>query len=147
MQGSGALALAASPFGAFAASPVTDTGEGVTFADGPRPLVRYPGKRPLTRVTTRPPHLETPFAVFNEGPITANDAFFVRYHLANIPLSVNLQTYRITVKGLVEHPLSLSLAELKALAEPVEVVARSFKKRGIAVRTGVAVRGQRLLIR
>ena len=120
MQGSGALAFAASPLGVFAAS---DTGEGVTFADGLRPLVRYPGKRPLIRVTTRPPHLETPFSVFNEGPITANDAFFVRYHLANIPLSVDPTTYRLTVKGLVERPLSLSLTELKALADPVEVVA------------------------
>ena len=42
----------------------------VTFADGPRPLVKYPGKRPMIRVHTRPPHLETPFGVFNEGPIT-----------------------------------------------------------------------------
>jgi sulfite dehydrogenase (cytochrome) subunit A len=120
MQGSGVLALAASPLGAFAAS---DTSEGVTLADGPRPLVQYPGKRPLIRVTTRPPHLETPFSVFNEGPITANDAFFVRYHLASIPLSVDPASYRLTVKGLVERPLNLSLAELKALADPAEVVA------------------------
>jgi sulfite dehydrogenase (cytochrome) subunit A len=28
--------------------------------------VRYPGKRPLIRLTARPPQLETPFAVFNE---------------------------------------------------------------------------------
>ena len=120
VQGAGLLVLAASPLAALAAEA---TGEGVTFADGPRPLVKYPGKRPLIRVTTRPPHLETPFSVFNEGPITANDAFFVRYHLANIPLAVDLATYRLTVKGMVDKPLSLSLAELKALAEPVEVVA------------------------
>jgi len=100
-----------------------DTGEGVTFADGPRPLVRYPGKRPLIRVTTRPPHLETPFGVFNEGPITANDAFFVRYHLANIPLSIDTDTYRVSLTGSVKTPLNLSLKDLKALAEPVEVVA------------------------
>ena len=61
--------------------------------------------------------------MFNEGPITANDAFFVRYHLANIPTTVDLATYRLTVKGLVGNPLELSLADLKALAEPVEVVA------------------------
>jgi sulfite dehydrogenase len=101
----------------------TDTSEGVTFADGPRPLVRYPGKRALIRVTTRPPHLETPFAVFNQGAITPNDAFFVRYHLAGIPLSVDPATYRLTVTGVVKTPLSLSLSDLKALAEPVEVVA------------------------
>ena len=120
VQGAGLLALAASPLAAFA---LEQTDEGVSFADGPRPLVRYPGKRPLIRVTTRPPHLETPFSVFNEGPITANDAFFVRYHLANLPLSVDLASYRLVVKGKVGTPLSLSLAELKALAEPVEVVA------------------------
>jgi sulfite dehydrogenase len=117
----GLLALATTPLGARATTGVEP--EGVSFADGPRTLVQYPGKRPLIRVTARPPHLETPFAVFNEGPITANDAFFVRYHLANIPLAVDLETFRITVKGRVDRPLSLSMADLKALAEPVEVVA------------------------
>lgn len=116
----GLLALAASPWQAFA-SP--DTSEGVTFADGPRPLIRYPGKRALIRVHSRPPHLETPFSVFNEGPLTPNDAFFVRYHLANIPLSVDPLTYRLTVGGTVSTPLSLSLDDLKSLGEPVELVA------------------------
>ena len=114
--------LACSP-PAVVAAAAQDTGEGVTFADGPRPLVRYPGKRPLIRVHTRPPHLETPFAVFNEGPITANDAFFVRYHLANFPTSIDPATYRLSVAGLVKTPLNLSLTELRALAPPVEVVA------------------------
>jgi DMSO/TMAO reductase YedYZ molybdopterin-dependent catalytic subunit len=123
LQSVGAFALAASPLAAFASKHGTDTGEGVSFAAGPRPLVRLPGKRPLICVTTRPPHLETPFAIFNDGPITANDAFFVRYHLANIPTSIDPVTYRLTVKGRVKTPLSLSLDELKALATPVEVVA------------------------
>jgi sulfite dehydrogenase (cytochrome) subunit A len=121
LQGLGLMGAVGMPFAALA--DALDTGEGVTFAAGPRPLVRYPGKRPLIRVTTRPPHLETPFGVFNEGPITANDAFFVRYHLANIPLSIDTDTYRVSVKGLVKTALSLSLQDLKALAEPVEVVA------------------------
>jgi sulfite dehydrogenase (cytochrome) subunit A len=77
----------------------------------------------LIRVTTRPPHLETPFSVFNEGPNTANDAFFVRYHLANIPLSIDAAAYRVAVKGLVRTPLSLSLDDLKGLGNAVEVVA------------------------
>ena len=122
VQGAGLLALAATPLASLAAAAL-DTGEGVSFADGPRPLVTYPGKRALIRVHTRPPHLETPFAVFNEGAITANDAFFVRYHLANIPTDVDSVTYRLNVKGLVNTPLSLSLDDLKALAEPEEVVA------------------------
>lgn len=120
------LAVAASPLASLAkaATETTDTNpDEVTFAAGPRPLVQYPQKRPLTLVTTRPPHLETPFPVFNEGPITPNDAFFVRYHLANFPLSIDPDSYRLTIKGSVDTPLSLSLAELKALAEPVEVVA------------------------
>lgn len=102
---------------------VTDTGEGVSFADGPRPLVTYPQKRPMIRVHTRPPHLETPFEYFDEGPITANDAFFVRYHLASIPPSVDLATYRLAIRGNVKTPLSLSLAELKGMGEAVEVIA------------------------
>jgi sulfite dehydrogenase len=121
LQGLGLMGAMGVPLASFAAA--IDTGEGVTFADGPRPLVRYPGKRPLIRVTTRPPHLETPFGVFNEGPITANDAFFVRYHLANIPLSIDTDAYRVSVKGLVKTPLNLSLKELKALADPVEFIA------------------------
>ena len=55
------------------------------FGNGERPLVGYPQKRPLIRLTSRPPQLETPFAVFDEGLITPNDAFFVRYHLGQHP--------------------------------------------------------------
>ena len=71
----------------------------MTFADGPRPLVTHPQKRPLIGVTTRPPNLETPFSVFHEGPITADDAFCMCYYLTNIPLAVDAATYRLTVKG------------------------------------------------
>ncbi len=93
------------------------------FANGARPLVRYPGKRPLIRQTTRPPQLETPFSVFDEGAITPNDAFFVRYHLADIPLSIDPDAFRLEVGGKVARPLSLSLQELKTGFEPVEIVA------------------------
>jgi sulfite dehydrogenase len=124
MQGAGLMAAgaAASPLLGFNASAAT-VREDVSFAGGLRELVQYPQKRPLIRVSTRPPHLETPFEVFNHGAITPNDAFFVRYHLANIPLSIDPDTYRLTVKGKVGAELSLSLADLKALGTPVEVVA------------------------
>ena len=117
-----ALAIATSPLAGLAKAANERAGD-VSVAAGPRPLVQYPQKRPLTLVTTRPPHLETPFRVFNDGPITPNDAFFVRYHLANFPTSIDPDSYRLTIKGAVDTPLSLSLAELKALGEPVEVVA------------------------
>jgi len=107
------------------ASRLLGAAETVTlpFANGERELVRYPQKRPLIRLTTRPPQLETPFAVFNEGVITPNDAFFVRYHLPNIPLEVDPETFRLSVQGKVEHPLSLSLADLRTGFEQAEVVA------------------------
>lgn len=85
------------------------------FGNGSRPLIRYPQKRALLRLTTRPPQLETPFAVFDAGEVTPNDAFFVRYHLAGAPALVDAQTFRLNVGGQVEKPLTLSLAELEAL--------------------------------
>ncbi len=92
------------------------------FANGHRRLVTFPQKRPLILLTHRPPQLETPWAVFNEGLVTPNDAFFVRYHLSGLPTEIDPDTYRLSVKGLVKTPLSLSLADLKAM-EPVEVMA------------------------
>jgi sulfite dehydrogenase (cytochrome) subunit A len=94
------------------------------FENGERPLVKYPQKRPLIRITTRPPQLETPFSIFNEGLITPNDAFFVRYHLAPSPPSMeSLDAFRLQIKGKVEKPLSFSVGELKTRFDAVEVVA------------------------
>jgi sulfite dehydrogenase len=96
------------------------------FENGERELVKYPQKRALIRLTSRPPQLETPFAVFNDGAITPNDAFFVRYHLAGSPPARELLTadaFRVQVLGRVKTPLKLSVEELRAQFEPVEVVA------------------------
>ncbi len=93
------------------------------FKRGRRPLVAFPQKRPLMVMTTRPPQLETPFHIFNENIFTPNDAFFVRWHLANIPTSVDVGTFRLTVRGRVNQPLSLSLEDLKKNFEQVEVAA------------------------
>jgi DMSO/TMAO reductase YedYZ molybdopterin-dependent catalytic subunit len=82
------------------------------FENGLRQLVAFPQKRPLILLTPRPPQLETPFAVFDQGVFTPNDAFFVRWHLANIPQSINAGTHRIAVTGEVTTPLSLSLDDL-----------------------------------
>ena len=93
------------------------------FENGRRPLVKYPQKRPLIRLTTRPPQLETPFSVFNEGVITPNDAFFVRYHLTFDPFSVELGKFRLRIKGNVNAPGEFTIADLKSKFEPVEIVA------------------------
>jgi sulfite dehydrogenase len=101
-------------------------GEGriiLPFDNGDRALVRYPQKRPLIRLTSRPPQLETPMALFNEGPITLNDAFFVRYHLADLPLDIDARQFRLAIGGHVDRVLSLSLAELKRDFPVQEIVA------------------------
>ena len=45
-----------------------------------------PGKKPLIKLAYRPPNYEAPIT-YLRTPITPNDEFFVRYHLANIPRS------------------------------------------------------------
>ena len=116
LKGSSALAAALSPLSALAET-VT-----LPFAKGERPLVKYPQKRPMIGLTSRPPQLETPFSVFNENVITPNDAFFVRYHLAGIPLEIDPDTYTIDIKGKVDKPMKMKLADLKRMAS-VEIVA------------------------
>lgn len=93
------------------------------FANGERHLATFPQKRPLILLTSRPPQLETPFSVFNESILTPNDAFFVRYHLSQIPTSVDTDTFRLNIKGDVKTPLSLSVDDLKTKFEPNEFVA------------------------
>ncbi len=94
------------------------------FENGERPLVKYPQKRALIRHTSRPPQLETPFAVFNEGVITPNDAFFVRYHLAGLPpANLDLSQFHLEIKGSVKQPAEFSLLDLKSQFEPVEIIA------------------------
>jgi sulfite dehydrogenase (cytochrome) subunit A len=93
------------------------------FENGARELVAFPQKRPLIVLTSRPPQLETPFAVFNEGLLTPNDAFFVRYHWSGLPLSIDPAAYRLRVTGKVDRALELSLDDLRRVQAPVEIVA------------------------
>ena len=99
--------------------------DGVTlpFGNGDRPMATFPQKKPLILVTSRPPQLETPFAVFNQGLLTPNDQFFVRYHLSEIPTVIDPAEFRLRVEGKVNTALTLSLEELRTKFEPVEVVA------------------------
>ncbi|MEO8538052.1 MAG: molybdopterin-dependent oxidoreductase [Betaproteobacteria bacterium] len=90
-------------------------GYDLPFGNGQRPLVKYPQKRPLAVLTARPPQLETPFEVFNEGAVTPNDAFFVRYHLAGVPTDIDGDAHRIAIKGKVATPLTLSVADLRKM--------------------------------
>src|SRR5262245_23501796 len=60
-----------------------------------------------------PEHFETTLAALGRSWTTRNDRFFVRSHLP-VP-TVDPATYRLEVSGLVRTPLSLSLADLKAM--------------------------------
>ncbi len=86
-----------------------------------RPLVRYPEKTDLILLTSRPPQLETPMKYF-ETPITPNEAFYVRYHISP-PTSVDLATWRLKIGGHVDHPLELSMDDLRSKFTPTTIVA------------------------
>jgi DMSO/TMAO reductase YedYZ molybdopterin-dependent catalytic subunit len=85
-------------------------------------MVRFPEKTDLILLTDRPPNLEMPAKYFKDD-LTPNDAFFVRWHLGVIPTSVDPATFRLSVAGHVDEPLSLSLDQLRKDFEPVSVVA------------------------
>ncbi len=123
LQTAGVLAAGTAFAGSFGRLFGADGRVTLPFENGERELVAYPQKRPLIRLTSRPPQLETPFAVFNDGLYTPNDAFFVRYHLSEIPLKVDPAAFRLRVHGKVATPLELSLGELKRIASPVELTA------------------------
>ena len=94
------------------------------FANGSRQLVAFPEKRPLIVLTTRPPQLETPFEVFNDGLITPNDAFFVRYHNAAIPTSIDPDKHVIRIAGnAAGKSVDVTMADLKTQFKPVEITA------------------------
>jgi DMSO/TMAO reductase YedYZ molybdopterin-dependent catalytic subunit len=82
----------------------------------------FPQKGPMILQRTRPPLLETPFEVFDQGVFTPNDRFYVRWHWAVIPTDIDADGFRLTVHGAVKQPLSLSLADLQALPR-VEIAA------------------------
>ena len=83
------------------------------FAYGERELLAFPEKKPMIVLTSRPPQIETPFQYYDNQVITPNDEFFVRYHLAGIPSSIDPNTFRLHVVGNVEKPLEISIADLK----------------------------------
>jgi DMSO/TMAO reductase YedYZ molybdopterin-dependent catalytic subunit len=81
-----------------------------------RPLTTaWPQKGAMILQRARPPLLETPFEVFDQGVFTPNDRFFVRWHWGDIPTAIDAKAFRLTVRGHVARPLSLGLDELMKL--------------------------------
>jgi DMSO/TMAO reductase YedYZ molybdopterin-dependent catalytic subunit len=120
----GAGALAAGTLGTVARTAFAQGTVDLPIVNGHRNLATYPEKRPLIVLTSRPPQLETPFEVFNQGVITPNDAFFVRYHNAGIPTSIDGDKHVIKVGGnACGKPFELTMAQLRSEFKPVEIVA------------------------
>jgi DMSO/TMAO reductase YedYZ molybdopterin-dependent catalytic subunit len=116
----GAATLTMAPLAAFA-DPIVK----LPLPGGPdeRPITTaFPQKGALILQRTRPPLLETPFEVFDRSVFTPNDRFYVRWHLALIPTTVDPNRFRIAVRGHVNRNLSLSLDDLMAFPQ-VELVA------------------------
>src|SRR5579862_9144828 len=97
---------------------------GLPGGPGERPITTaFPQKGAMILQRTRPPLLETPFEVFDQGVFTPNDRFYVRWHLANIPTSIDTRAFRLNVRGHVREPLSLTLDDLVREFQPFEIAA------------------------
>jgi len=88
------------------------------------PVVTFPEKKPMKTISDRPALLASNRGreLFTEA-ITPNDQFFVRWHLPDMPMYVDLNEFRLEVKGSVNTPLSLSVDDLKSKFEPTEITA------------------------
>jgi DMSO/TMAO reductase YedYZ molybdopterin-dependent catalytic subunit len=94
------------------------------FVNGRRNLVNtLPQKGAMVLQRARPPMLETPFEVFDQGIFTPNDRFYVRWHLANIPTVVDPGTFRLNVRGHVKQSISITLDDLVRKFKPIEFAA------------------------
>jgi DMSO/TMAO reductase YedYZ molybdopterin-dependent catalytic subunit len=78
-----------------------------------RPITTaYPEKGRMIVQRTSPPWLETPFEVFDKGVFTPNNQHYVSWHWADFPNEVDVDKFRLTVRGLVNQTLSLSLQDI-----------------------------------
>jgi DMSO/TMAO reductase YedYZ molybdopterin-dependent catalytic subunit len=81
-----------------------------------RPItMAFPQKGAMILQRSRPPLLETPFEVFDNGVFTPNDRFYVRWHWVVIPTDNDVDKFRLTVHGHVNQQLSLSVKEILAM--------------------------------
>jgi DMSO/TMAO reductase YedYZ molybdopterin-dependent catalytic subunit len=112
--------------GLFGASAWSGIDESIDFpfVNGRRNQVTsFPQKGAMVLQRARPPLLETPFEVFDQGVFTPNDRFYVRWHLANIPTVVDPGTFRLNVRGHVRQSIGFTLDDLVRKFKPVEIAA------------------------
>jgi DMSO/TMAO reductase YedYZ molybdopterin-dependent catalytic subunit len=123
LQGTGAIALGAAAWPELAGAAAVPLAEGLPDGVATEAVLdALPGKKPLIKLSYRPPNYETPTSYFS-SQVTPNDAFFVRYHLSDIPEAIDPESWRLKVGGEgAASPLELSLGDLKQF-EPVELTA------------------------
>ncbi len=86
-------------------------------------LEALPGKKPLIKLSDRPPNYETPLSHFT-SEFTPNNSFFVRYHLADVPVDIDPAQWKLAIGGDgVGRPLELTLQDLRSSFDAVEVAA------------------------
>ncbi len=123
LAGAGALGVAevAGSSSARAADPNTVE---LPFVNGSRPLTSdFPQKSNMILQRTRPPLLETPFEVFDQGVLTPSERFYVRWHLANIPTSIDPTTFQLVIRGHVDKTVRLTLDDITSKFGRFEIVA------------------------
>ena len=75
-------------------------------------LETLPGKQPLLKRSFRPPNYESPLSYLSEA-MTPNERFFVRWHLASIPV-IDVASWRLAIDGdAVERPFDLTMERLR----------------------------------
>src|SRR4051812_5401019 len=82
------------------------------MAAGKKDVAKYPEKGDMLLLTDRPPQLESPLKILRQD-ITPNEYFFVRWHLSQIPLKIDIDTFRLYIGGAVNKKLALSMNDLK----------------------------------
>lgn len=123
LGGIGALGAAALVAPLIAKGTESDIIE-LPFENGRRTLTSaFAQKSGLILQRTRPPLMETPFDVFDEGVFTPNDRFYVRWHLANIPTTIDPATFRLDIRGQVNRTVSLTLDDLVKKFPRFEIAA------------------------
>ena len=91
-----------------------------------RPITTaFPQKGPMILQRTSPPWLETPFENFDKGVFTPNDQHYVSWHWADFPSEIDVDKFRLTVRGHVDQTLSLSPKDILRDLPRVELSAVS----------------------
>src|ERR1700674_5250852 len=125
------LLLGAAGMGGLALLPAPARAEEIVdlrVPGGPstRPITTaYPQKGRMILQRTSPPWLETPFEVFDKGVFTPNDQHYVSWHWANFPSAIDVDKFRLTVRGHVNQALTLSIRDILHELPRVELAAVS----------------------